>query len=325
MKVNFFGHDVYKGWNVGVVIPAKNEELFIKGVLDTIPAIVDNVVVINDGSTDNTKRIVEGYDCKDYELSLINTDGKGVGAAIDYGHRKLCEINEDIPFVSVVMAGDGQMDPDDLPQLVEPIISKGADFVKGNRFIHHDGVDSMPLIRKIASIMLAFFTTLACGIKIGDPQCGYTATSHEVLRKWNWKKSWKGYGYPNYWLINLAMNHYSIFEAPVRAVYGEEKSGIKMLSFFTRVGRMMFVLHHKRCIKMLLSKDITPHIIIALTCYLLGWIALLPPFTTDLHTELTARGVPLVLVTLAFWYCAHIFDRLAMKTVKELRANAQNR
>ena len=98
-----------------------------------------------------------------------------------------------------------------------------------------------------------------------------------------------------------------------------------MLSFFVRVGGMMFVLHHKRCIKMLLSKDITPHIIIALICYLLGWIALLPHFTTDLHTELTARGVPLALVTLAFWYCAHIFDRLAMKTVRELRANAQNR
>ena len=100
--------------------------------------IVDNVVVINDGSTVILRELLKVMIVK-LKLSLINTDGKGVGAAIDYGHR--CEINEDMPFVSVVMAGDGQMDPDDLPQLVEPIISKGADFVKGNRFIHHDGVN----------------------------------------------------------------------------------------------------------------------------------------------------------------------------------------
>lgn len=325
MKVNFFGVNVYKGWNVGVVIPAKNEELFIKGVLDTIPMIVDNVVVINDGSTDSTKCIVEEYDSKNYDLSLINTSGEGVGAAIDLGHRKLCEINNNLQFISVVMAGDGQMDPNDLQQLVEPIASNRVDFVKGNRFIHSDGVNNMPLLRRIASIILAFFTTLASGIRIGDPQCGYTATSHVVLREWNWKKSWKSYGYPNYWLINLAMNHYSIVEVPVKAIYGEQKSGIKMFSFFARVGSMMFILHHKRCIKMLVSKNITPHTIIALICYVLGWIALLPPFTTDLHTELSFRGVPLIVITLTFWYCAHIFDRLAMKTVRELRANAQNR
>ena len=108
------------------------------------------------------------------------------------------------PFVSVVMAGDGQMDPDDLELLIEPVTKNQADYVKGNRCLHQDGLGNMPLVRKIASMILGFFTTLAAGRHVTDPQCGYTATSSLIIKHWNWSKSWKGYGYPNYWLIELS-------------------------------------------------------------------------------------------------------------------------
>ena len=89
-------------WNIGVVIPARNEEEHLPKVLETIPDFVDNVVVVDDGSTDTTASIAKNF-------NLVKLNGQGVGAAIDAGHQKLLQIFEG-KFVSVVIAGDGQMD-----------------------------------------------------------------------------------------------------------------------------------------------------------------------------------------------------------------------
>ena len=77
-----------KEWHVGVVIPAKNEENFIGNVIDSIPPFVDCIVVVNDGSSDNTQSIVENLSKKNPKIDLINLAGYGVGNAIDTGHQK---------------------------------------------------------------------------------------------------------------------------------------------------------------------------------------------------------------------------------------------
>jgi len=313
---------MHNGWHVGVVIPAKNEECFILEVLETIPKCVDYVVVIDDGSTDNTSEIVKQYNCKSYQLQLISLDGLGVGAAIDKGHQKMLNIASK-PFVSVVMAGDGQMDPGDLLRLINPITENKFDYVKGNRFSHPDGVSNMPLIRKIASQILAFITTLASGRKTNDPQCGYTASSHLILQEWNWKRSWPTYGYPNYWLIELSAKCFRVGEVPVKSLYGDEKSNLRIVKFFISVGFMMLIMHHKRCLTMLFNRDVTPHSLLSLISYLMGWIALLPNISTDIEREIVSNPLILILFTIICWTCAHIFDRLAVTTREELRTNAQ--
>ena len=119
------------GQTIGVVIPARNEEAHIGKVLETLPEFVDYAVVIDDGSTDATYKMASKSSCT-AEVKILQTDGKGVGAAIDLGHQHLLKTIEQ-PFVSVVMAGDGQMDPDDLAAVVRPILDDEADHVKGNR------------------------------------------------------------------------------------------------------------------------------------------------------------------------------------------------
>ena len=89
-------------WYIGVVIPARNEEMHLPKVLEKIPQFVDTVVVVDDGSTDNTSKLVGNHE-------LVQLSGEGVGAAIDAGHQRLLELYDD-KFVSVVIAGDGQMD-----------------------------------------------------------------------------------------------------------------------------------------------------------------------------------------------------------------------
>ena len=103
-------------WHVGVVIPAKNEQDFIEDVINSIPDFVDKIVVVNDGSNDETQAIVENNISTNNKIRLVNLTGKGVGFAIDTGHQEIMKLL-DKPFVSVVMAGDGQMNPERIEHL----------------------------------------------------------------------------------------------------------------------------------------------------------------------------------------------------------------
>ena len=149
---------MYEGMTVGVVIPARNEAEHLPNVLATIPSFVDKVVVVDDGSTDATGDLVK-------DAELVRLEGLGVGAAIDSGHQHLLSII-DSDFVSVVMAGDGQMDPADMESLLKPIIDKKSHHVKGERL---DRAGKMPIYRRFGTFLLAILTTLACGQTIRDP------------------------------------------------------------------------------------------------------------------------------------------------------------
>ena len=84
-------------WHVGVVIPAKNEQDFIEDVINSIPDFVDKIVVVNDGSNDETQAIVENNISTNNKIRLVNLTGKGVGFAIDTGHQEIMKLL-DKPF-----------------------------------------------------------------------------------------------------------------------------------------------------------------------------------------------------------------------------------
>ena len=251
---------MYQGMSIGVVIPARNEAEHLPGVLSGIPSFVDKVVVVDDGSTDGTGELAG-------EAELVRLEGEGVGSAIDHGHRRLLEVM-DSEFISVVMAGDGQMDPDDMESLIAPIINRQAHHSKGERL---DRAGKMPLYRRIGTFILSILTTLACGQTIRDPQCGYTATSSKVLESWNWERSWKGYGYPNWWLMALSEKGWRISHVPVKAIYEGQKSGIRVSSFLPKVALMLLIGLHSRIIRNTLNNPSLPLVITWVT-YVAGWI-----------------------------------------------------
>ncbi len=251
---------MYQGMRVGVVIPARNEAEHLPTVLSGIPSFVDKVVVVDDGSTDGTSELAG-------EAELVRLEGEGVGSAIDHGHRRLLEVM-DSEFISVVMAGDGQMDPDDMESLLAPIINRQAHHSKGERL---DRAGKMPLYRRIGTFILSILTTLACGQTIRDPQCGYTATSSKVLKSWNWERSWKGYGYPNWWLMRLSEKGWRISHVPVKAIYEGQKSGIRVSSFLPKVALMLLIGLHSRIIRNTLNNPSLPLVITWVT-YIAGWI-----------------------------------------------------
>src|SRR5690348_2513866 len=124
---------MYRSLRVAVVIPAFNEVRAIGNTIRTVPSFVDHVLVIDDASTDGTEREAREAsalrDTPDQVEIVKHTTNHGVGGAIASGYRRALELGV---HVAVVMAGDGQMDPADLPALLDPIARGDADYVKGN-------------------------------------------------------------------------------------------------------------------------------------------------------------------------------------------------
>jgi len=207
---------------VAVVIPAYCEERLIGRTLRGLPGFVDAIYVVDDGSPDATA--VAARATHDPRLRVIRHErNQGVGAAIVTGYRAaLAEHAEAV----VVMAGDAQMDPADLPALLAPLIAGEADYVKGNRFRSRHR-RHMPWARRVAGKALSWVTRLASGLDVDDCQCGYTAISRHALCTLPLAELWHGFGYPNDLLLLAAQHGLRVREVTVRPVYGDERSGVR--------------------------------------------------------------------------------------------------
>ena len=223
---------------IAVVIPAFREAGFIGDTVRSIPAYVDHVIVIDDASDDGTS--AEARAAGDGRLSLVRLEtNQGVGAAILRGYREARALGAD---VAAVMAGDGQMDPADLPAVVGPVARGEADYVKGDRLRHPSVWRDMPLHRLAGTAALAYVTRRAAGLSsLSDSQCGYTAISVPAMDDLLSEGLWPRYGYPNDLLGTLARKGRRIRETPVRAVYRGERSGLRpwhLLTIGYIVGRV---------------------------------------------------------------------------------------
>jgi glycosyltransferase involved in cell wall biosynthesis len=208
---------------VVAVVPAWDEAPRIGRVVRGIPSWVDAVVVVDDASRDGTERAARA--AGDARVEVIRHDrNRGVGAAISTGYRRAASLTRGPRDVFVVMAGDGQMDPRDLPAIVSPVAQGDADYVKGDRFRSRDTLRTMPPTRLLGGLALSWATSRAIGVRVSDSQCGYTALAREAWAGLDMDRLWPGYGYPNDLLSQLALRGLRIAETPVRAVYADEVS-----------------------------------------------------------------------------------------------------
>ena len=236
---------MYKDNKIAVVIPAYNEEKLIIKTITTLPNFIDKIIVIDDNSKDNTQSIVESLK-KDFQSKLIlisNNVNIGVGGAIKIGYKKSLELDMDI---TVVMAGDAQMDPKNLQKLLDPIIENRADYTKGNRLISSD-LDKMPKTRRRGNAILTILTKIASGYwNVMDPQNGYTAASKEVLKILTKEKTYLRYGYCNDFLVRLNIYNFRIMDIMMRPVYQQEESGIKLRSYTPKLSWLLIKLFFYR-------------------------------------------------------------------------------
>jgi glycosyltransferase involved in cell wall biosynthesis len=206
---------MYKGKLISVVIPCYNEEKQITGVINSIPDIIDKIVVIDDKSRDKTVDVLRKFKDSNARIVLIEHDKNlGVGGAMASGYKWSRDNGID---VAVRMDGDGQMDPAHLPLLLDPVVSGEVDYTKTNRLLSGSAFSKMPTGRYFGNAMLSMLTKIASGYwHIADSQSGYTAINSKALKLVNWDMMYKKFGQPNDLLVLL-----NIFNLKVRDIYTE--------------------------------------------------------------------------------------------------------
>ncbi len=228
---------MYKDHTICIVVPAHNERLLIGKTIATMPDFVDHIIVVDDKSTDDTADVAAAV--ADPRVTIVRHEvNLGVGGAILTGHRRALEIGGDI---NVVMAGDAQMNPDYLPDLLDPIVDDGYGFTKANRFFSSESFEGMPKLRIFGNVFLSFLTKMSSGYwHLFDPQNGYTAVRQDVLRRLRLDKIALGYQFENDFLINLSILNVHAKDVPIPAVYGEEISGIKLSRVVPAISTLLF-------------------------------------------------------------------------------------
>jgi glycosyltransferase involved in cell wall biosynthesis len=250
---------MYQEKSIAVVVPAYNEERLITKTLNNIPEFVDQIVVIDDGSRDQTAAIVKAYQNNHVRrLTLLqHEENAGVGAAIASGY-KWCRDNQ--VDVAVVMAGDAQMDPDDLPAILEPVVSDRVDYSKGNRLFTGDAWRKIPRTRYLGNSAMSLLTKISSGYwHVADSQCGYTAINSEALRRVNWDQMYRRYGQPNDILVRLNVYGFRVCDVPVKPIYGiGEDSGIRPLLLIPKLSWLLLTLFLWRMKEKYIIRDFHP-------------------------------------------------------------------
>lgn len=217
---------MYHGLRVAVVVPAYNEADRIRTTVRGVPDYVDRIIVVDDASRDATSAAARQTTRSGLSV-LRHEQNRGVGAAIVTGYRAALQHGCD---VVVVMAGDGQMDPQDLPALLAPIVAGQADYSKGNRFAHAELRSAMPPLRRVGNTLLSLLSRVSSGYwHVFDSQCGFTAATGTILARIDLDEIYPRYGYPNDLLARLAVAGARVEDVPVRPIYGPAwRSGIRL-------------------------------------------------------------------------------------------------
>ena len=228
---------MYRGATIAVVVPAHREERILPRMLARVPDFVDQIIVVDDGSPDATAEVARRAADLDPRITvLVLAQNQGVGRAITRGYEQALEQRAD---VVAVMAGDDQMDPADLPALLDPVVEGRADYAKGNRLAHTDW-RRMPFVRRQGTRALATLTGVLAGYpSLRDSQCGYTAISAQALRQLPLDELYPRYGYPNDLLMRLGASRARLAQPAVRPVYADEVSGLRVSRVALPIGGIL--------------------------------------------------------------------------------------
>lgn len=228
---------IFRAYKIGVVVPAYNEERLIQETIDGIPAYVDKIYVINDASRDRTAEIINNM-TDSRVVPIHHKVNKGVGAAITSGYKRA--LADEMDLVAV-MAGDNQMDPNQLSKLIMPIIEGKAVYAKGNRLITKEMRVGMPPLRAFGNAILSMITKIGSGYwNIADPQNGYTVITRHALEIIDLDSIYPYYGYCNDMLLKMNAFGFKVVDVSMPARYGSEESKIRYGKFVRKVAPMIF-------------------------------------------------------------------------------------
>lgn len=216
-----------------IIIPAYNEQENILGTVNKIKEYSEELdyIVINDGSTDNTEKILIENNIN--HIKLINN--LGIGGAVQTGYKYAYENRFDI---AIQFDGDGQHDINYVPNICEPILNGQADMVIGTRYLDKSSSKfQSTFMRRLGSNIISIFIKVFAGKKITDPTSGFRAVNKKVIEEFA-KEYPKEYPEPES-TVSLLVNGYKVEETPVNM--NERTGGTSSIRLWKSVDYMVKV------------------------------------------------------------------------------------
>jgi dolichol-phosphate mannosyltransferase len=212
--------------SVCVVIPAYKVSAHIVKVVESLGPEVSKIIVVDDACPESSGLLLQKAVDESRLEVIYHLSNKGVGGAVKTGYKRALELGCE---VIIKIDGDGQMDSSKITALISPILENESDYTKGNRFFEIEAVQQMPKIRILGNLGLTFMTKFSTGQwHIFDPNNGFTAIRGSVLRKLNLDKIDDRYFFESDMLFRLNLIQARVNDVPIPAIYGEEKSNLKV-------------------------------------------------------------------------------------------------
>jgi glycosyltransferase involved in cell wall biosynthesis len=218
-----------------VVIPAYNEERFIGSVVLKAKALVDTVIVVDDGSCDSTVEIAEAAGA----LVVRHPVNRGKGVALNTGFLKAREF---CPDVVITMDGDWQHVPEELFQIANPILNSEADIVVGSRYL--EKTSTVPIQRIIGHWGFTSLTNAVSGVPLTDSQSGYRAFSHRALHKLDFSSD--SFSVESEMQFLAKDHNLKVVEVPITIRYVDKpKRNVVSHGFTVLNGILRLIAHHR--------------------------------------------------------------------------------
>lgn len=193
--------------NVVAIIPAYNEEKALADVIGKTLDYVDEVIVVDDGSSDKTSEVAVEAGARVIKHSV----NLGKGEALKSGFKAI-----EGDSIIITIDGDGQHNPNEIPDLVRPIIEDSVDLVNGSRYMNGPE-ENTPAYRRVGQKVLDIATNISAGTKVTDSQSGFRAFSSKSKNVFRFKDT--GFGIESEMLVDAAEAGLKIVEVPITVRY----------------------------------------------------------------------------------------------------------
>lgn len=206
------------------VIPAYNEKKHIKEIIKETKKYVDQVIVVDDGSRDNTFRESK----KGKALTLKHVINLGKGLALKTGCEKAIQIGD----IIVTLDADSQHDPAEIPKLIQILKKENLDLVIGSRPLDKN----MPYLPKFGNWIINGISRILFGIDIKDTQSGFRVFTKEAYNRIEWQSS--RYFVETEMIINAKNHGLRYKEVPIKTIYHSNYKGTTVIDGIRIVGNM---------------------------------------------------------------------------------------
>lgn len=201
---------------VVAAIPCLNEEPFIGDIVSRARGFVDEVIVIDDGSTDRTADVARSAGAYVVKHDVRQGAGAATRSAFEAAKKRGVD-------VLVTLDGDGQHNPDEIPQVMAPILRGEADLVIGSRFLKTD-LKQAPKYRKFGIDVITWLYNFGSKVKVSDSQSCFRAHSRRLIQAV--KITEEGFGFSIQVLIQARRKGFIIREIPISCIYHDQGSSL---------------------------------------------------------------------------------------------------